>query len=321
MIETTITIALLILCVVSSGLIGNLYKALSNKSKGAAASTAMPIVWFVMLSLIFLAAALISKEPFQTSCIIWAVLGGICLAVPVSILIESMKTNALSIAIIIVNLNFIITILLSIIFIPSEQAQLVPLIGMVLSALVIVIINRNGNAEKTDGKKYASVLPLVIASAGNGLLNFFMKMNTAQTTTVVDGKENSCVFWFFVIMYLSGAVACFVASTFINYAKGEKGLALDGETVKAVFVPMILFGVCEGVCFYSSLLLTGRMNATAQFTIITCGAILFSLIVGILFQGEKFTKKTAISMVFCLIAVLCQGYSDIINMVQGIFAQ
>ncbi len=320
MISTIITIGLLILCVVSSGLIGNLYKALSNKSKNAAVSTALPTVWFVMLSLIFLAAALITKEPFQTACVIWAVLGGVCLAVPVSILIESMKTNALSIAIIIVNLNFIITILLSILFIPGEQASVVPLVGMVLSAFVIVIINRNGNSERNDGKKYASVLPLVIASAANGLLNFFMKMNTAQTTTVIDGKETSCVFWYFVILYCSGAVTCFAASTVMNIAKGQKGLALDAKTVKSALVPMILFGICEGVCFYSSLLLTGRINATAQFTVITCGAILFSLVVGILFQGENFTKKTAISMVFCLIAILCQGYSDIFDMVSRIFA-
>ncbi len=320
MISTVITVGLLVLCVGSSGLIGNLYKALSNKSKNAAVSTALPMVWFLLLSLVFLGAALITKEPFQRECVIWAVLGGVCLAVPVSILIESMKTNALSVAIIIVNLNFIITILLSILFIPGEQASVLPLFGMVLSALVIVIINRNGNKEKTNGKKFASVLPLVIASVSNGLLNFFMKMNTAKTTNVIDGKETSCVFWYFVILYCSGAVTCFVASTVMNIAKGQKGFALDAKTVKSVFVPILLFGVCEGVCFYSSLLLTGRLNATAQFTIITCGAILFSLIVGILFQGEKFTKKTAISMVFCLIAILCQGYSDIINMVSRIFA-
>lgn len=320
MMSTVITAGLLVLCVVSSGLIGNLYKALSNKSKNAAVSTALPMVWFLLLSLVFLGVALITKEPFQRECVMWAVFGGVCLAVAVTILIESMKTNALSVAIIIVNLNFIITILLSILFIPAEQAQMVPLIGMVFSALVIVIINRKGNGEKNNGKKYASVLPLVIASVGNGLLNFFMKMNTAKTTNLIDGKETSCVFWYFVILYGSGAVACFLASTFMNLAKGQNGFPLDAKTVKSVWVPTLLFGVCEGVCFYASLLLTERINATAQFTIITCGAILFSLIVGMIFQGEKFTKKTAISMVFCLIAILCQGYSDVIHMVSRIFA-
>ena len=120
MMSTVITAGLLVLCVVSSGLIGNLYKALSNKSKNAAVSTALPMVWFLLLSLVFLAAAFITKEPFQRECVMWAVFGGVCLAVAVTILIESMKTNALSIAIIIVNLNFIITILFSIWFIPGE---------------------------------------------------------------------------------------------------------------------------------------------------------------------------------------------------------
>lgn len=309
MISTLITAGLLVLCVVSSGLIGNLYKALSNKSKNAAVSTALPMVWFLLLSLVFLAAALITKEPFQKACMIWAVLGGVCLAIPVSILIESMKTNALSIAIIIVNLNFIITILFSIWLIPGERASIVPLMGMMLSALVIIVMNKNGNQEGNNEKKGSSVWPLVMASIANGLLNFFMKMNTAKTTMVVNGKETSSVFWFFVILYCSGAVACFAASTVMNLAKGEKGLALKIETVKELWGPMVLFGICEGICFYSSLLLTGRMNATAQFTVITCGAILFSLVVGILFQGEKFTKKTAFSILFCFIAVLCQGYS------------
>lgn len=320
MMSTLITAGLLVLCVVSSGLIGNLYKALSNKSKNAAVSTALPMVWFLLLSLVFLAAAFITKEPFQRECVMWAVFGGVCLAVAVTILIESMKTNALSIAIIIVNLNFIITILFSIWFIPGEQASVVPLVGMMLSALIIIIMNKNGNQEGNHEKKGSSVWPLVMASIANGLLNFFMKMNTAKTTMVVNGKETSCVFWYFVILYGSGAVACFLASTFMNLAKGQNGFPLDAKTVKSVWVPTLLFGVCEGVCFYASLLLTERINATAQFTIITCGAILFSLIVGMIFQGEKFTKKTAISMVFCLIAILCQGYSDVIHMVSRIFA-
>lgn len=320
MMSTVITIGLLVLCVVSSGLTGNLYKALSNKSKNAAVSTALPMVWFLLLSLVFLGVALITKEPFQRECVMWAVLGGVCLAVAVTILMESMKTNALSIAIIIVNLNFIITILFSIWFIPGEQASVVPLVGMMLSALIIIIMNKNGNQEGNNEKKGSSVWPLVMASIANGLLNFFMKMNTAKTTNLIDGKETSCVFWYFVILYGSGAVACFLASTFMNLAKGQNGFPLDAKTVKSVWVPTLLFGVCEGVCFYASLLLTERINATAQFTIITCGAILFSLIVGMIFQGEKFTKKTAISMVFCLIAILCQGYSDVIHMVSRIFA-
>jgi hypothetical protein len=39
---------------------------------------------------------------------------------------------------------------------------------------------------------------------------------------------------------------------------------------------------------------------------VTCASIALSLVIGFLFQGDKLTKKSVISMVFCVIAILCQ---------------
>ena len=93
----------------------------------------------------------------------------------------------------------------------------------------------------------------------------------------------------------------------VRYASVE----CEGKTVSEIGKGfMVLLGVLNGVCFYMASLLASRMNAAAQFTIVTCASILLSVAVGIIFQGDKLTKKSVISMIFCAIAVLCQ-YSGI----------
>jgi hypothetical protein len=48
------------------------------------------------------------------------------------------------------------------------------------------------------------------------------------------------------------------------------------------------------------------MNPAALFTTVTCASIALSLVVGFLFQGDKVTRKSVISMIFCVLAILCQ---------------
>ena len=63
-----------------------------------------------------------------------------------------------------------------------------------------------------------------------------------------------------------------------------------------------------GLCLFlaSFLLLAGRINAAALFTVLTSASIILSVTVGLLFQKERFTWKVAVSLVFCAVAILCQ---------------
>ena len=101
------TAILLTLCILSSGFTGNLYKRLSDRSGSVAVSFAMPGFWFVPLTLFFVVLALGSKESFRPESLLVATLAGISISVAASVLIESMKTNAHSVSVIIINLNFV----------------------------------------------------------------------------------------------------------------------------------------------------------------------------------------------------------------------
>ena len=311
------TAVLLILCILSSSFTGNIYKKISAESKGFSVSAVMPAVWFAVLTVVFVLLAAGAGEVFTLSLVPTAVVSGICIAAAVVILIESMKTNALSVSIIIVNLNFIIPVVLSVLFL-QESANPLQLAGMLLSITVIVFLNLHSDtAESTeekssDTKTAASGLKLrssiwlpLAACIANGLVNFCIKIN-----------ENSgmSALWFFAVMYASAMITCLVWGLLAdireksqNAKQGSKIAAfISGGSFKAMLPWMLLIGACNGICFYTARLLAERMNAAAQFTVITCASILLSLVVGFVYQGDKFTKKTAVTIFFCVLAVICQ---------------
>lgn len=296
---TAITVLLLLLCILSSGFTGNIFKKVSDASAHTAASITMPSVWLACLGVFFTVLALVSKEAFVLSSVPVAVASGLCIAVAASILLESMKSNALSVSVIIVNLNFVIPVLCSVVFL-KEKATLLQLGGMLLCMAVIVLLNMGGGKNGEKIKKSSILLPLV-ACIANGMVNFCIKINE---------NNGGSSFWFFAVMYGSGALFCLLTGIITNAAKGRKGLPVPFSVLKRTLPFMLLIGLCNGVCFYTASLLAGRMNAAAQFTVVTCASILLSLAVGFLFQGERFTKKSAVTILFCIAAVLCQ-YSGI----------
>jgi drug/metabolite transporter (DMT)-like permease len=293
-----LTILILSLCILSSGFAGNIYKKLSVNSDSLAASLTMPSLWFVMLAVFFgILSALTGEIPDITAVPI-SVLGGAGIATASFILIESMKKVSLSISLIIMNLNFIIPVILSAIFLKVPAAPL-QLAGMLLSITVIVLLNVTPSAAAIGEKpkKTAILLPLV-ACIANGMVNFCITVN---------GNHGSPPMFFFAVMYGSGALGCLAAGFVVHRVRGGRGFPIAKPAFKAALPSIALLGLCNGVCFYTERLLAqGRMNPAALFTTVTCASIALSLVIGFLFQGDKLTKKSVISMVFCVIAILCQ---------------
>ena len=293
-----LTICILALCILASGFSGNLYKKLSAASEGVSASLTMPAVWFLMLAVFFGAFSAATRELPDASAIPIALLAGAGIATASSILIESMKKVSLSISLIIMNLNFIIPVILSALFLHIPAAPL-QLAGMLLSITVIVLLNMTPGASAGGEKpsKAAILLPL-LASIANGLVNFCITIN---------GNHGSPPMFFFAVTYGSGAVFCLIIGLITHKSHGGKGFPIGKASFKAALLPMLLLGLCNGVCFYTERLLAeGRMNPAALFTTVTCASIALSLAVGFAFQGDKLTKKSVISMIFCVIAILCQ---------------
>jgi drug/metabolite transporter (DMT)-like permease len=292
------TILILSLCILASGFSGNIYKKLAIHSEHVAASLTMPSLWFAMLAVFFGVFSAVLQETPDLTAIPIALLGGLGMATASSILIESMKKVSLSISLIIMNLNFIIPVVLSAIFlrIPAKPLQLA---GMLLSITVIVLLNVSpGTSAAGDKPKKTAILLPLLACIGNGLVNFCITVN---------GNNGSPPMFFFAVVYGSGALACLIVGCITHKTKGNSGFPIAKTAFRAVLPPVVLLGLCNGVCFYTERLLAdGMMNPAALFTTVTCASIALSLVVGFLFQGDKLTRKSVISMIFCVLAILCQ---------------
>lgn len=289
-----ITILLLCIYVLSSAFPANLYKAISARAKTTAASATLPFVWLSLIALFFTVLAAVSKQAYSLSALPQAALAGVCLFVAVFLLIESMKVASLSLAVVIVNLNFIIPVVLSALFL-GESVGVVQLVGVLLSVGVIIVINLSG---KSANKKNPSALILpLIACLSNGLVNFCIKLNENMGLDSLP---------FFSMLYWAAALSALIFGFAVSLKKEKSLRPLARIPIKPILPMMLLLGLCNGVCFYVAGLLASRMNAAAQFTIVTCASILLSVLIGAGFQGDRPNKKSLISMLACAAAVLCQ---------------
>ena len=287
--------------IISSGLAGNVYKRLCGKSGSAAMSTLFPALWFLPLSLVFCISMIVGGTSFTAllePALLWPALGGgLGMALAASILIESMKHNSLSISVILVNLNFIIPVVLSMLFL-QEKTGWIQLAGMLLSVAVILLLNLK-KEEGASGEKFAILLPCITCLA-NGMVNFCIKIHQNQ-------MGGNYLNGYYTLMYLSGGIICLLL--WVVFRRNTDKKLPEGKSAwLGVCTDALMLGGCNGVCFYMTGLLAGQMNAAAQFTIITAASILLSLAIGVLFQKDPLTKKSVLSFVFCLAAIICQAF-------------
>lgn len=286
-----------ILCILSSGFTGNIYKKLAGNSQSGAASALMPSVWYCMLTVFFAVLAALSGDTAPTL-FLPAAAAGVGMFTAAFCLIEAMKREAFSIPFIIINLNFIIPVLLSVVFL-RESAGWLQLVGMVASAAVIVLLNLRGGSAGSGSSPRSVILLSLGACLANGLVNFFIRINDH-----LGGNTNR----FFVVLYLTAAVCGILVSLCCSAAK-KTSFPLRSVLSVRLLPWLMLLGVCNGVCFYMTERIAGYLNAAAQFTITTAASILLSLSVGILCGQEKLSGKIVLSFLLCLAAVGCQALS------------
>jgi drug/metabolite transporter (DMT)-like permease len=300
------TVLLFALCILSSGAAGNLFKQLSVETRNRGDSAALPFFWYLPLFLVFLIPAVrLGEVPVVPA----AMAGGMFLFLAAFLLLESMKSTSLAAAVIIVNLNFLIPVILSVTVLKESAAPL-QLAGMLISAAVVVLLNRNSGSDGKKGGIRSLLLPIA-ACLSNGLLNFFIKLNETAC-----GGRNA----FFAVLYGTAALCSVLAAVVFRLAKrSERGVevfpAADpggsfAQLLNRRTIPSAAgIAACNGLCFWTEGVLAGIMNAAAQFTIVTAASIAFSLAVGALFQHEPIRFRTVASFLACFCAILCQAVS------------
>lgn len=188
-------IFLFALAVISSWLSVPIYKQLSVRSTSKSETALMPVLWFAPLTAVFGVAAFIG-DGFHSAEIFPAALSGFGSATAVYMLIESLKHKSYTLAVILINLNFYIPIVLSWIFL-GDKATPLQLFGILILTAAIIIIN-TGKKTETEGKpeKWALAKPLA-ACIANGLVNFGIKLHQY----ILPDRDS---FGFFSLCYLFG---------------------------------------------------------------------------------------------------------------------
>ncbi len=290
-----ITILLFIVCVLPSGASANLYLQMAPYAKKTSVSSGLPVLWFLPLALLF---GILSLARGENHFVLWAaLLGGVCLFAAAFLLIRSMQSSQFSFSVILVNLNFLIPVILSAIFL-SERPGILQWIGTFIPVIVIILLYFK------PGEKIGFILMPVLACLSNGLLNYCIKINANA------GGDTSV---FFAVLYLTGAVCGAVAFLIFKLIERRKEKTQEPVEEPARKWPLSAIlsipgmAVCNGLTYWAEALLGSRVNASAQFTIVTSASILISLIIGALFQKEKWTWKTTVALLLCLIAIAFQS--------------
>ena len=89
--------------------------------------------------------------------------------------------------------------------------------------------------------------------------------------------------------------------------KPKTGDAKSLRKTVLIYAPMI--AICNGLCFLGVSLLADKMNAAAQFTLITSLSIIISLVAGFVFSHERIKPRELLCLLFCAAAIACQYFN------------
>jgi drug/metabolite transporter (DMT)-like permease len=219
-------------------------------------------------------------------------------------LLESLRKGSYTTAIIIINMNFYIPILLSQLFL-GEKATFLQLTGILLATVVIIVINIK--AKNTDRPKdnISGIISACIACLANGMVNFGIKLQ--QYYTPGEGQNT-----FFSLTYFFAAVISLLLFLILKEESEKRSKSfLQFSKIKKLLIPALGLGVCMPLCYYPQSILSGmpEINAAAQFTVTITGSLILSLAIGWILYKERIKFTGILSLLLCSLAIVFQVLS------------
>lgn len=298
-------ILLFTVSVIASGSTSYFYKRLANDSTHRSYSVFASAVWMFPVSLMFFIASSLSGGFAPTyKLTAAALLTGCATASAIYMLLESLRKGSYTTAIIIINMNFYIPILLSQLFL-GEEATFLQLIGILLATVVIIAINIKSKNSEQPKDNISGIISACIACLANGTVNFGIKLQ--QFYSPGEGQNT-----FFSLTYFFAAViSLFLFFILKDETEGPSKLFLPFLKSKKLLIPILGLGVCMPLCYYPQSILSGmsEVNAAAQFTVTITGSLILSLAIGWILYKEKVTFTGVLSFLLCSLAIFFQVLS------------
>jgi drug/metabolite transporter (DMT)-like permease len=298
-------ILLFTVSIIASGSTSYFYKRLTCDSPHRSYSVLTSAVWMFPVSLMFFTASTLSGGFAPTyKLTVTAFFSGCATAAAIYMLLESLRKGSYTTAIIIINLNFYIPILLSRLFL-NEKATLLQLTGILLATIVIVAINIRSKTGDHPKDNISGIITACFACLANGIVNFGIKLQQYYT----PGKGQNT---FFCLTYFFAAIISLILYFILKEETEKQSKSfLQIFKLKKLFIPALGLGICMPLCYYPQSILSGihDINAAAQFTITITGSLILSLAIGWILYKEKITFTGVISLLLCSLAIVFQVLS------------
>ena len=281
------------IAVVTATTPGLAYKKL-GLAGGPVTAPFLPAFWFLPLSLAFGIWSAIRGDWFWgTEMLFPVILGAFASFITAFCLLESLRRNSFSLAIIIINLSFVFPIIMSLIY-PGEKVGIFQLIGMLLAIAVIIFMN----AGKGDLRgPFMALFFAVMSSLGNGTIQYAIKLSRILAPEMPDPN-------YFCYVYGLATVLSLLVTGFLCLIGKKPDFGPDMRKITLRCAPVI--AVSNGFCFFSQSRLATMMNAAMEFTIITTLTIVLSLLADGIINRTKLTWKDWVSLALCGVVIFFQ---------------
>ena len=152
--------------------------------------------------------------------------------------------------------------------------------GMIMLACSLFLINEQGEKTKV---RFKWILYVALAAVGNGMCSVFQKMQQVK----FDGAYKNELM---IISLVAGAIGLSVAALI----RERKEIL---PCVKSGWIYAVLGGVCNGIVNLFVMILSGRMQASLMFPLISAGGIIVTYIISRYFYKENLTRKQFIGFI------------------------
>lgn len=246
--------------------------------------------FYTLQSVIFFAGSLVLFPKMIGSgvsilTLVYALVYGLLLLLAQWCYTAAMANGDASVCSIVYSLGFILPTLSGMLF-WHENVTATKIVGILFAIPAIVLSKKTGDGDKTGAKGY--MLPLTFAMLSSGGLGIMQKV---QGSSPYPDQRGAFVFFAFLFAGTVSLLCALCKKDSVQLGKYGLGSAAG-------------VGICFAICNLLNTLLAARLDSAVFFPMLNIGVILCSLLLCILFFGEKFTRRLALVLVFATCAIL-----------------
>lgn len=282
----TVSFFLLFASVMLSGGRNILSKNLSDAVFGTKKFFSLQTTIFCVGALVLLILSIGTRFNLSLVTLFLALLYGIFLLSAQWNYTVALKNGKTGICSTVYSLGFVLPTVFGAIFY-KENLGVLDIIGLITIFPAIILAGTRGKGESAENNKY--FLPLIIAMLCSGGLGILQKVQ--QNSTYPDEKV-----LFMLSAFILAATVSFICCLFV---KNDGNKLFDKKTLSASVV-----GAAFACCNLLNTALAGRLDSIVFFPILNIGTILVSIIFGMIFFKERFTKKDLFIFLLGITAIL-----------------